>query len=65
MNAYVKDLVERVVSTALFAFVSAISFQDLDGTWRLGAVAAGAAALSLIKGALAKYIGDETAGLKK
>ena len=64
MNAYLKDLAERVVTTALFAFVSAISFQDLDGTWKLGAVAAGAAALSLIKGALARYVGDESAGLK-
>jgi len=63
MSAYLKDLAERVVATAAFAFVSVFSVSDLSSAKSAG-IAAAAAALSLVKGALAKFVGDESAGLK-
>lgn len=63
MNQYLKDLAERVVATAAFTFLSAFSVTDLSSTKSAG-IAAAAAGLSLLKGALAKYIGDESAGIK-
>lgn len=61
---YLIDLGERVGTTAAFTFASYVSFIDLEGTWKSAAVAAGAAVLSLLKGVLAQYVGDESPGLK-
>ncbi len=63
MNAYVKDLTERVLATAAFTFLSVFTVTDLSSAKSAG-IAAAAAALSLIKGSLAKFVGDESAGLK-
>lgn len=63
MNPYLKDLAERVLATAAFTFLSVFELSDLS-TAESAAIAAGAASLSLLKGALAKFIGDESAGLK-
>lgn len=63
MSTYLKDLAERVVATAAFAFVSVFTVSDLSSAKSAG-IAAAAAALSLVKGALAKFVGDESAGLK-
>lgn len=62
-SAYIKDLTERVVATALFTFLSVFTVTDLSSAKSAG-IAAAAAALSLAKGALAKYVGDESPGLK-
>lgn len=64
MNQYLKDLAERVAATAAFTFLSAFSVTDLSSAKSAG-IAAAAAGLSLLKGALARYIGDESAGLLK
>lgn len=63
MNQYLKDLAERVIATAAFTFLSAFSVTDLSSTKSAG-IAAAAAGLSLVKGWLAGYIGDESAGIK-
>lgn len=63
MTDYLKDLVERVVTTGAFTFLSVFTLSDL-GSVKVAAVAAGAACLSLIKGALAARIGDGSAGIK-
>jgi hypothetical protein len=63
VNPYLKDLLERVAATAAFTFLSVFELSDLS-TAESASIAAGAAALSLVKGALAKFIGDESAGLK-
>lgn len=63
MSTHLKDLAERVLATAAFTFLSVFSLTDLS-TFKGAVIAAGAAALSLIKGALAKHVGDESAGLK-
>ncbi len=63
MTEYLKDLSERVLTTAAFAFLSAFSLTDMSSLKAAG-LAAGAAALSLVKGALASQIGDGSAGLK-
>lgn len=63
MNAYLKDLTERVAATAGFTFLSAFTVTDLSSAKSAG-LAAAAAGLSLVKGALAKFVGDESAGLK-
>ncbi|HEY6019411.1 MAG TPA: hypothetical protein VIY48_05755 [Candidatus Paceibacterota bacterium] len=63
MSAYLRDLIERVAATAAFTFLSAFNVTDLSSA-RSAGVAAAAASLSLLKGVLARYIGDESAGLK-
>ncbi len=64
MSKYLVDLTERVAATAAFTFLSALSLTDLSTTRDAG-IAAAAAALSLIKGALAGYLSsDGGAGLK-
>jgi hypothetical protein len=63
MSAYLKDLAERVVTTGVFTFLSVFSVSDLSSAKSAG-IAAAAAALSLVKGALAKKLGDDSAGLK-
>ena len=63
MNAYVRNLLERVVATFVFTFLSVFTLADV-GTGKEAAVAGGAAALSLVKGWLAHYVGDpDNAGL--
>lgn len=63
MKNYVVDLAERVAATAAFTFLSAFAVTDLS-TAREAGLAAAAAALSLIKGALAGYVsGGNQAGL--
>lgn len=63
MSAYFKDLVERVAATFAFAFLSVFSFTDLS-TSKDAAIAGAAAAASLIKAWLGKYVGaDNHAGL--
>lgn len=63
MNDYVKDLAERVLATAAFTFLSVFEMTDLS-TVKAAGIAAAAAGLSLLKGALAAHIGDDSAGLK-
>lgn len=62
-SEYLKDLAERVVTTAAFTFLSVFTVTDLSSVKSAG-LAAAAAGLSLLKGALAKFVGDESAGLK-
>lgn len=63
MKKYLVDLAERVGATAAFTFLSAFSVTDLS-TARDAGLAAAAAALSLVKGALAGYVsGGNQAGL--
>lgn len=65
MSSYFKDLVERVAATAAFTFLSVFSVTDLS-TAKGAGIAAAAAALSLVKGWLGKYVGaEDTAGLTK
>jgi hypothetical protein len=64
MKKYTIDLVERVAATAAFTFLSAFSVSDLS-TAKDAGIAAAAAALSLVKGALAGVVSsDGGAGLK-
>lgn len=63
MKNYLIDLTERVVATGAFVFLSTFAVDDLS-TAKGAGIAALAAGLSLIKGALAKFVGDESAGLK-
>lgn len=63
MKKYLVDLSERVAATAAFTFLSAFSVSDLS-TAKDAGIAAAAAALSLLKGALAGYVsGGNGAGL--
>jgi hypothetical protein len=63
MSPYFKDLTERILATFAFAFLSVFTVSDLS-TADDAAIAGGAAALSLIKGWLGKYVGKEdNAGL--
>lgn len=63
MKNYVVDLAERVAATAAFTFLSAFVVTDLSTAKEAG-LAAAAAGLSLIKGALAGYVsGGNQAGL--
>lgn len=65
MSPYLKDLMERVVATFAFTFLSVFSFADVS-TSKDAAIAGAAAAASLLKGWLGKYVGaDEHAGLSK
>ncbi|MFD9368768.1 hypothetical protein ACFWA6_13840 [Streptomyces sp. NPDC060020] len=54
---YGRDLVERVISTYLQAFIGALVVtQPLDlGMWRTAALAGVAAAVSLVKGLVARW----------
>jgi len=62
MSPYIKDLLQRVVFTFAFAFLSVFTLADL-GSGKEAAIAGGAAALALVKGWLAKHVGDpNTAG---
>jgi hypothetical protein len=70
-SQYLKDLVERVVTTFVAAFVSVLvatgpmNLGDLS-VWQSAAAAGGAAVVSLLKGFLAKNVGDRnTASLRK
>lgn len=63
MKKYLVDLAERVAATAAFTFLSAFAVTDLSTAKEAG-LAAAAAGLSLVKGALAGYIsGGSQAGL--
>jgi hypothetical protein len=62
MSPYVRDMLQRVVFTFAFTFLSAFTITDLS-TANGAAVAGGAAVLSLVKSWLAKHVGDpNTAG---
>lgn len=58
MSQYVKDIAERVIVTALGAFLAVFSVTDLSSA-KAGAIAAAAAVLSLIKGLVAAKVGTE------
>jgi hypothetical protein len=63
MKKYLVDLSERVAATAAFTFLSVFTVTDLS-TAKDAGVAAAAAALTLVKGALAGYVsGGDKAGL--
>lgn len=63
MTPYFRNLAERVGATFAFAFLSVFTLADVS-TGKEAAIAGGAAALSLVKGWLAKYVGDpDNAGL--
>lgn len=65
MKKYLIDLGERVGATFLFTFLSTLSFTDLS-TARDAGIAGAAAAASILKGAIARYIGDpDSASLLK
>lgn len=57
-STYARDLVERVVTTFLQAFIGALVVtQPLDlGMWRTAALAGVAAAVSLLKGLIARVV---------
>lgn len=57
MSTYVKDLSLRVFCVFAFAFLSVFSFTDLTHT-REALVAGAAAVAEVIRGLVAKYIGD-------
>lgn len=57
MSKFAVDLAERVGATFAFAFLSAFSFSDLS-TAHDAAIAGAAAAASVVKGLLAKFLGD-------
>lgn len=63
MKKYFVDLAERTAATAAFTFLSVFTVADLS-TAKDAGVAAAAAALTLVKGALAGYVsGGNQAGL--
>lgn len=63
MSPYFRNLVERIVATFAFTFLSVFTLTDLS-TATEASIAGGAAALTLIKGWLARYVGDpDNAGL--
>lgn len=65
MSSYAKDLIERVVATYAFAFLSVFSFTDLS-TGKDAAIAGAAAAASLVKGWVGGFVGrQDDAGLTK
>lgn len=57
-----RDIAERAVMTALQAFLAVFVVTDVSSA-KAGLVAAAAAALAVIKGALASRVGDQTASL--
>lgn len=57
MSTYAKDLLLRVGSVFVFAFLSTYSFTDLSHP-REALVAGAAAAAEVIRGLVGKYIGD-------
>jgi hypothetical protein len=62
MSPYFRDLTQRVVASFVFTFLSTFTLTDLN-TADEAAVAGGVAVLALIKGWLAKHVGDpNTAG---
>lgn len=62
MSPYFRDLSQRVVGVFLFAFLSVFTLSDISSA-QTAAIAGGTAALALVKGWLAKYVGDpNTAG---
>jgi hypothetical protein len=65
MSKYLRDLLERVVSTFAMAFLGAISVGGMSiGNAKTALLAAVAAVLSLAKGLIAKRIGsNDTASL--
>ena len=63
MKDYIKDLAERVLVTALGAFLAVFSVTDLSSAKAAG-IAAVAAVLSLLKGLIAAKVGvEDTASL--
>jgi hypothetical protein len=65
MNKFLKDLTERIVVTAVLAFLSSFSLTDLSSA-KSAAVAAGTAVAQLVIGVLSQRYGDtEKAGISK
>jgi hypothetical protein len=65
MGKFEKDLIERVVWTAVQAFLAVFVVTDINSAKAAG-IAAAAAALSAIKGVAATKVGDpETAATLK
>ena len=68
-SEYAKDLAERVAATFLGGVLGVVGTNGADITslslWESAAVAGGVAVISLVKGLLARYVGDkESAGLR-
>lgn len=57
MSPYLRSLVQQVLLVFAFTFLSIFSLADL-GTAKEAAVAGGVAVLVLVKGWLAKHVGD-------
>ncbi len=57
-----RDIAERAIMTALQAFLAVFVVTDVSSA-KAGLVAAAAAALAVVKGALASRVGDSTASL--
>ena len=65
VSPYFKDLVERIVATFAFTFLSVFSFTDMS-TAKDAAIGGAAAAASLLKGWLGSVTGNQDhAGLSK
>jgi hypothetical protein len=57
MSPYLRDLLQRLVFTFAFTFLSVFSLADLS-TAKEALVAGGVATLVLVKSLLAKHVGD-------
>lgn len=65
MSSYVKDLIDRVVTTFAFTFLGVFTLADLS-TAKGAAIAGFAAAASVVKGALGARLGrEDDAGITK
>lgn len=62
MSKLVRDIAERVLATFVGAFVAVFSVADLSSA-KTAAVAGAAAALALLKGLIAQYVGQQSASL--
>jgi len=65
---YLRDVAERALSTFLGTFIAALASSDLTDVsqWQAAAIGGLSAALTLLKGAAARWVGDkETASLSR
>lgn len=62
MKTYLADLGERVAEAYLVSFVGLVTVAGFDwldlASWKAAAIAAAPAAYAVVKGAVAKFVGD-------
>lgn len=67
-KAYIIDLTERVLATFTGAATASLALAGTEilhvSVWEGAALAGSAAVISLLKGLAARYLGDDSAGLK-